>query len=430
MVGNGLCNDESNTAACNFDGGDCCGSCAIAVDCTECLCLGSGDSNNEVPTANGNGVCNDETNNAECDYDGGDCCLSPASVEHCSECTCSISGFIISPGFPQNYDNNLNLNWLIQIPLGKLIEINFLIFDVDYFDVSCSGSGWEDSVTIHDGSSDSYPILGQFCGDSFIPNQIISSSNQVFINFYTDWFGSGNGFKLEYYQHLVLACDSSVSWYIGDGYCDDVTNTEGCHYDGGDCCGPNVDTEYCLFCLCLENSECLAPSELIGNGLCNDETNIAGCSYDGGDCCAECVDTRFCSECLCYEGGTVTSKPVCSNCPSNWIWMIGTGSCIDATNTANCNFDNGDCCGNNIDINFCVDCVCYEDLNCAGPLDLIGNGFCNDETNNAECNFDGGDCCGTCANTEQCNVCQCHENSPINYSCNLFISKIEIFWLF
>ena len=27
---------------------------------------------------------------------------------------------------------------------------------------------------------------------------------------------------------------------------------------------------------------------------------------------------------------------------------------------------------------------------------LVGDGYCNDEMNTAECNFDGGDCCGHC----------------------------------
>ena len=38
---------------------------------------------------------------------------------------------------------------------------------------------------------------------------------------------------------------------IGDGYCMDETNNEGCSYDGGDCCGPNyVNTQYCTECIC------------------------------------------------------------------------------------------------------------------------------------------------------------------------------------
>ena len=50
-----------------------------------------------------------------------------------------------------------------------------------------------------------------------------------------------------------VGCVSSIptSW-IGDSFCDDETNNAGCHFDGGDCCGVNVDTQYCNECICYE----------------------------------------------------------------------------------------------------------------------------------------------------------------------------------
>ena len=39
MIGNGYCNDETNNAECNFDAGDCCGSCASMEQCSDCQCL-------------------------------------------------------------------------------------------------------------------------------------------------------------------------------------------------------------------------------------------------------------------------------------------------------------------------------------------------------------------------------------------------------
>ena len=97
--------------------------------------------------------------------------------------------------------------------------------------------------------------------------------------------------------------------------------------------------------------------------------------------------------------------------------LVGDSYCDDLTNTGECNYDGGDCCGSNVDTYYCIECLCYEDLNCAAPLELIGNGHCNDETNNANCNYDGGDCCGTCANTEYCSDCLCHAGSPMNVEC-------------
>ena len=40
--------------------------------------------------------------------------------------------------------------------------------------------------------------------------------------------------------------------WISDAYCDDINNNVGCNFDGGDCCGSNVNTQYCTECLCLE----------------------------------------------------------------------------------------------------------------------------------------------------------------------------------
>ena len=79
-----------------------------------------------------------------------------------------------------------------------------------------------------------------------------------------------------------IGCDSDLPHFIGSGYCDDFHNNDACYYDGGDCCDPNANMDYCTLCICHE--ECDAPMELIGNGVCDDEANNEGCKYDGGDC--------------------------------------------------------------------------------------------------------------------------------------------------
>ena len=48
----------------------------------------------------------------------------------------------------------------------------------------------------------------------------------------------------------ITGC-SYPSWHA-DGYCDDENNNEACFFDGGDCCGSNVDTQYCTVCQCLD----------------------------------------------------------------------------------------------------------------------------------------------------------------------------------
>ena len=136
FLGNGVCNNETNIAECNYDGGDCCsnpvlvanGVCNDEINNIEC----SYDGGDCCPNPNmvGDAICHDETNYLECNYDGGDCCVN-VNTDSCSDCKCLGGGVITSPGFPGNYDNNLDLTWLIQVQIGQTIEINFLSFDVE-----------------------------------------------------------------------------------------------------------------------------------------------------------------------------------------------------------------------------------------------------------------------------------------------------------
>ena len=38
---------------------------------------------------------------------------------------------------------------------------------------------------------------------------------------------------------------------VANGFCDDISNTPSCNYDGGDCCGFDVITDYCYNCECV-----------------------------------------------------------------------------------------------------------------------------------------------------------------------------------
>jgi hypothetical protein len=98
---------------------------------------------------------------------------------------------------------------------------------------------------------------------------------------------------------LVYGC-ANPQWE-GDGYCDDTNNNDVCNYDGGDCCGDNVNMNYCSACQCLDPDYTHHPTEatvvcenpqFIGDGYCDDHLNIHDCTYDGGDCCGPAVQTN------------------------------------------------------------------------------------------------------------------------------------------
>ena len=126
-MSNGYCNDEANNKECGFDGGDCCGPCINTDYCSNCSCIGHFDGDVVYNPLLGDGFCNDETNNAACDYDYGDCCLTNVKTDYCSDCLCSRNGFIIV--LRQNFLHvNVNMTWLIQLPIGLHIKIDFLTF--------------------------------------------------------------------------------------------------------------------------------------------------------------------------------------------------------------------------------------------------------------------------------------------------------------
>ena len=140
---------------------------------------------------------------------------------------------------------------------------------------------------------------------------------------------------------------------VGDGFCNDEINNLHCAFDGGDCCGSCINRNYCSNCECVVGKNDAEPENnpLVGNGYCQDEINNENCNYDGGDCCGECVITDYCKDCQCLAGDS-----------GNGIsdWFINNGVCNDETNKLECNFDNGDCCLSCINIEYCSECKCHN----------------------------------------------------------------------
>ena len=126
---------------------------------------------------------------------------------------------------------------------------------------------------------------------------------------------------------------------------------------------------------------------MVGNGFCNDETNIGSCNFDGGDCCGHDVNANFCSQCDCFHMETCEAGVTHS--------YVGDGYCDDETNIVACNYDGGDCCGSCVVTQYCSTCECLGGITSVGMTNaLVGNGYCDEETNNIDCEYDGGECCG------------------------------------
>ncbi len=53
---------------------------------------------------------------------------------------------------------------------------------------------------------------------------------------------------------------------------------------------------------------CSALSYLIGDGVCDEITNHYRCLYDGGDCCKEDRDEKYCQNCTCRAHGRIDNN--------------------------------------------------------------------------------------------------------------------------
>ena len=82
---------------------------------------------------------------------------------------------------------------------------------------------------------------------------------------YAEFVSSSGLIDVEKTIKAAVAKDCSGSCYRdgwkSDNWCDDGNNNCGCEWDGGDCCGDDVKTQYCDECLCLDPSEKDATTE-------------------------------------------------------------------------------------------------------------------------------------------------------------------------
>ncbi|KAG8506888.1 CUB and sushi domain-containing protein 2 [Galemys pyrenaicus] len=113
---------------------------------------------------------------------------APSCVVPCGGNLTERRGTILSPGFPEPYLNSLNCVWKITVPEGAGIQIQVISFVTE--------QNW-DSLEVFDGADNTVTMLGSFSGTT-VPALLNSTSNQLYLHFYSDISVSAAGFHLEY----------------------------------------------------------------------------------------------------------------------------------------------------------------------------------------------------------------------------------------
>uniref|UniRef100_A0A672HTS6 Cubilin (intrinsic factor-cobalamin receptor) n=1 Tax=Salarias fasciatus TaxID=181472 RepID=A0A672HTS6_SALFA len=110
-------------------------------------------------------------------------------------------GVLISPNWPNNYAHNRQCIYVIRLPEGEKVALNFTDMNLQSH-ASCS----LDYVEVRDGNAETDPLIGRYCG-SLVPAPVHSSSNSLWIGFRSDSSVSHAGFRALY----TVACGGVLS---------------------------------------------------------------------------------------------------------------------------------------------------------------------------------------------------------------------------
>ena len=66
-----------------------------------------------------------------------------------------------------------------------------------------------------------------------------------------------------------------------------------------------LNTPLNYFFLKTEPNQICAETKLVGDGICDDNTNTPECAFDGGDCCRKDTVKDLCTDCKCHLDQTL-----------------------------------------------------------------------------------------------------------------------------
>ncbi|XP_072226798.1 CUB and sushi domain-containing protein 3 [Leuresthes tenuis] len=121
----------------------------------------------------------------------------PRCVAECGSSVINNEGILLSPNYPMNYDNNHECIYSIQVQAGKGINISARTFHLAQGDI----------LKIYDGKDNTAQVLGAFTGSSMLGLTLISTSNHLWLEFYSDAENTGEGFKLVYSSFELSHCE-------------------------------------------------------------------------------------------------------------------------------------------------------------------------------------------------------------------------------
>uniref|UniRef100_A0A4W4F6Q8 Cubilin n=1 Tax=Electrophorus electricus TaxID=8005 RepID=A0A4W4F6Q8_ELEEL len=101
-------------------------------------------------------------------------------------------GYITSPNYPSNYPQNIDCVWIILVPSGESVQLDF----EDFFIEPNTGC-YYDYLEVRDGASSNADLVAKLCGD-MRPSTQHSRGSAMYLRFRTDHSITHKGFKAKY----------------------------------------------------------------------------------------------------------------------------------------------------------------------------------------------------------------------------------------
>ncbi|KAM3936824.1 tolloid-like protein 1 [Leptodactylus fuscus] len=118
-------------------------------------------------------------------------------------------GQIQSPDYPEEYPPSVECIWKIIVPENHNVGLIFQTFQIERDDESCAF----DYLEVRDGNRESSRLIGRFCGHDK-PNNIISTSNVLWIKFVSDEIVNKEGFAINFIKGVQILIGRQCSTKI------------------------------------------------------------------------------------------------------------------------------------------------------------------------------------------------------------------------
>ncbi|CAG5130412.1 unnamed protein product [Candidula unifasciata] len=140
-------------------------------------------------------ICKNTIGSYQCECDSGfilDSDMHSCKEERCHSDIESVDGFFYSPNYPDSYLGREDCSWLIVTAPGHRIHLEFIMLDIEYHQL-CS----YDHLAVYDGENSTARLIGKFCGTT-LPEPITSSSNKIYVSFFSDASVQRSGFLIKH----------------------------------------------------------------------------------------------------------------------------------------------------------------------------------------------------------------------------------------